>query len=64
MNIYLENSFYIDINKNIISHFKTQRLPFVSLLPISCKKNKASLISYTFWETVRGQVVARGSGEV
>ena len=23
-------------------------------------KNVASLISYTFWETVRGQVVARG----
>ena len=29
-------------------------------LSISCKKNESSLISYTFWETVRGQVAARG----
>ena len=60
INIYLENSFYIDINKNIISYFNTWKLLFVILLPMSCKKeNEASLISYTFWETIRGQVVAR-----
>ena len=29
-------------------------------LPISCKKNEPSLISYTFWEKVRRQVLARG----
>ena len=36
------------MNKNIISYF--------NLL----QENEASLISYTFWKTVKGQVVARG----
>ena len=36
INIYLENSFYIDINKNIISYLNTQKLFFVILLPICC----------------------------
>ena len=38
INIYLKNSFYIDITKNIISYFKTRKLLFVILLPFSCKK--------------------------
>ena len=33
-NIYLKNSFYIDINKNIISYFNTRKLLFVILLLI------------------------------
>ena len=56
----MENSFYIDMNKNMIFYFNTRKLLFVILFPISCKKNEGSLISYTFWEKVRGQVVARG----
>ena len=56
----MKNSFYIDVKKNIISCFNTGKFLFVILLPISYKKNEAFLISYTFWETVRGQVVARG----
>ena len=58
INIFLENSFYININENVISYFNTRKLLFVILLPISCKKNEASLIS--FLEAVKGQVVARG----
>ena len=64
INIYLENLFYTDINKNIISIFyfnTTPRLLFVILLPISCQKNENTFfISDTFWGTVRGQAVARG----
>ena len=63
INIYLENLFYIDINKNIISifYFNTRRLLFVILLSISCKKNENTFfISDTFWGMVRGQAVARG----
>ena len=62
INIYLENLFYIDINKNIISifYFNTRRLLFVILLPISCKKNEDTfLISDTFWGTVRGLALGR-----
>ena len=51
INIYLENSFYIDINKNIISYFNFLKKK---------KKKEVSLISYKFWETVRGQVAAKG----
>ena len=54
INIYLEHCFYIDINKKIISYFSTRKMFFVILLPISGKKNKASLISFTCWQTVRG----------
>ena len=62
INIYLENLFYIDINKNIISifYFNTRRLLFIILLPISCKKNEDTfLISDTFWGTVRGLALGR-----
>ena len=48
INIYLENSFYIDINKNIISYFNTRKLLFVILLPISCKKMKHPLFLIHF----------------
>ena len=48
INIYLENLFYIDINKNIISYFNTRKLLFVILLPISCKKMKHPLFLIHF----------------
>ena len=46
INIYLENLFYIYINKTIISifYFNTRRLLFVILLPISCKKNEVHFL--------------------
>ena len=47
INMYPENSFYFDINKNIISYFNLM------------EKYEASLISDTFWKTVRGQVAAK-----
>ena len=48
INIYLENLFYIDINKNIIPYFNTQKLLFLILLPISCKKMKQPLFLIYF----------------
>ena len=45
--MYPENSYYFDINKNIISYFNLM------------EKYEASLISDTFWKTVRGQVAAK-----
>ena len=38
INFHLEHSFYIDINKNIISYFNTLKMLSVFLLPVSCKK--------------------------
>ena len=52
-NFHLEHSFYIDINKHIISYFKTLKMLFVILSLISCKKNEFSHILYTFWQTGR-----------
>ena len=52
-NFHLEHSFYIDISKNIISYFNTQKMLLNILLPISCKKNETSLIFYTIWKTDR-----------
>ena len=40
INFHLEHSFYIDINKNIISYFNFLKMLFVILLPTSCKKMK------------------------
>ena len=48
INIYLKNSFYIDINKNIISYFNTWKLLFVILLPVPCKKMKHPLFLIHF----------------
>ena len=48
INIYLGNSFYIDINKNIISYFNTLILLSVILLPIFCKKMKHPLFLIYF----------------
>ena len=39
-NFHLEHSFYIDVDKHIISYFNTLKILFVVLLPISCKKMK------------------------
>ena len=53
INSLLEHSFYIDVNKNIISYFNTVKIIFVILLRISCKKNETSLISHTFYQMDR-----------
>ena len=56
INIYLENLFYIDINKNIISYFNTRKLLFVILLPISCKKMKHPLFLKRFWKRLEDKL--------
>ena len=55
INIYLEHSFYIDINKNIISCFNTVKMFFVILLPISCKKMKRPYFSYKFLKRIENK---------
>ena len=61
INFHLEHSFYIDIDKNIISYFNTVKMLFVLFLPVSCKKNETSLIFYTFLEN--GQRISGGQGQ-
>ena len=45
-NFHLKHSFYIDINKNMISYFNTVKMLFVILLLISCKKKKMKHSSF------------------
>ena len=56
INIYLENSFCIDINKSIIAYFNTWKLLFVILLEISCKKTKHPLFHIHFGKRLEGKL--------
>ena len=49
---HLEHSFYIDINKIIISYFNTVKMLFVILFPISCKKLKHPLFLIHFGKRI------------
>ena len=51
-NFHLQRSFYIDINKNIISHFTTLKMLFDILLPISRKQNETSLFLAYFCKQI------------
>ena len=54
ISVCLENLFYIDINKNVISYFNTRKLLFVILLPISCKKMKHPI--FHFWKRLEDKL--------
>ena len=54
--ISLENSFYIDVNKNVVSHFNNHRLLFLILLSMSCKKMKHNVFLIHFGKRLEGKL--------
>ena len=62
INFHLEHSFYIDINKNFISYFKTLKMLFLILLPISYRKVKYPSFLIHFGNAQRIWWLGRGLG--